>query len=189
MPYARKAVAFSIRIAPRGKYEKLIRDLGKVEKILEGERTDAALRELATAGKDFIVDGIKNGREGWHQLNEITKRLKGGGDVLIDSGSFMGAMSVWKEGKRWFGGLPSGVKGDKGQDLNLVGLVHEWGATVPVTDAMRGFFLANGVPLRPETTHLTIPPRPWFAPAVVELHAFAGEVLRPLIDSLLEEIG
>ncbi len=94
--YARKAVAFSIRIAPRGKYEKLIHDLQKVEKILEGEKTDAALRELATAGRDFIVNGIKNGREGWHQLNEITKRMKGSGRILVESGSFMESMAVWK---------------------------------------------------------------------------------------------
>jgi hypothetical protein len=182
-------MAFSIRIAPRGKYEKLIRDLQKVEKILEGQRTDAALEDLATAGKDFIVKGIKEGREAWKDLNEITKRLKGNDDILIDSGSFVGAMTVWQEGKRWFGGLPNGAKGGEGQDLNLVGMVHEWGATVPVSDEIRGFFAANGVPLRAETKFLTIPPRPWFAPAYAELREYADEILHPLIDELLEEIG
>jgi hypothetical protein len=182
-------MAFSIRIAPRGKYEKLIRDLQKAERILEGERTDAALQQLATAGKDFIVEGIKNGREAWADLNEITKRLKGKDDILVDSGSFVGAMTVWKEGRRWFGGLPNGATGDKGQDLNLVGMVHEWGATVPVSDEIRGFFAANGFPLRADTKYLTIPPRAWFAPAYAELHEYATEVVGPLVDALLEEIG
>jgi len=180
---------FNVRIAPRGRWEKLIRDLTKINQVLEGEKTDTALKDLAIAGRDFITDGIENGREGWKALKEITKRLKGSSDLLVDSGDFIDAMTVWKEGKRWYGGLPLDAKGSKGQDLNVVGAVHENGATVPVTDAVRAFFAAQGFPLRKDTTHITVPPRPWFEPAFEELKEYAGEVLRPLVDEVLEEIG
>ncbi len=180
---------FQIRIAPFGKYRKLIRDLQRAEELLEGERTQKALRQLAEAGRDFIVNGIKKTRDSWKDLNEITKQLKGKSNILVDSGSFLNAMHVWKTGKRWFAGISRGSKGDDGQDLTLIGLIHEEGATVPVTDKMRGFFAGRGVPLRKDTKFLVIPPRPWFAPAAAELNDYANEVLAPFMDELIKEFG
>jgi hypothetical protein len=183
------AKRFNIRIAPRGRWEKLIRDLTNINRVLEGEKTDTALKDLAESGKDFIVRGIEDGREAWKALEDITTRIKGSSKPLVDSGDFVGAMDVWKEGRRWYGGLPAGAKGSKGQDLNTVGAVHEYGATIPVSDGMRSWFAAQGFPLRDETTHITVPPRAWFKPAFEELKEYADEVLRPLIDEILEGIG
>jgi hypothetical protein len=179
----------SIRIAPYGKYRKLIRDMQRAEKFFEGERTQKAIQQLAEAGRDFIVRGIRDTRESWDDLNDITQQLKGKDDLLVDSGSFVESMTVWQVGKRWYAGLPEGAKGSKGQDLTIVGIVHENGATVPVTDKMRNFFLARGVPLRQETKYLIIPPRPWFEPANEELNEYANEVLAPFMDELIKEIG
>lgn len=179
----------SIRIAPYGKYRKLVRDMQRAEEFLEGERTQKALKQLAEAGRDFIVNGIKGTRGSWADLNEITKQLKGKDDILIDSGSFVESMSVWPEGKRWYAGIPPGATGDKGQDLTMVGLVHENGATVPVTPGVRGFFASKGFPLRADTLYLVIPPRPWFAPAVEELNEYANEVLAPVFDAIVKEFG
>lgn len=183
------AKRFNIRIAPRGRWEKLLRDLVKIDRVFEGEKTDNALRDLAVAGRDFITDGIVNGREGWKALSEMTRRLKGSSKILIDSQDFIDGMEVWKEGRRWYGGLRPDAKGEKGQDLNMIGAVHEYGTTIPVTDSMRAFFASQGFPLREDTTHIAIPPRAWFAPAFDELKEYADEVLRPLVDSVLEEIG
>lgn len=167
----------------------MIRDLTNINRVLEGEKTDTALKDLAVSGRDFIADGIERGREGWKSLEEITKRMKGGSKILVDSGDFLDAMDVWKHGKRWYGGLRPDAKGSKGQDLNMIGAVHEHGATIPVTEKMRSFFASQGFPLRKDTTHITVPPRRWFAPAFAELKEYASEVLRPLVDEVLEEIG
>lgn len=183
------AKKFRVQIAPRGRWEKLIKDLTKINRVLEGEKTDTALKDLAVASRDFITDGIEKGRDGWKALSELTKRLKGSSKIMVDSGDFLAAMDVWKYGKRWYGGLRPDAKGSKGQDLNMVGGVQEYGATIPVTDSMRKFFAGQGFPLRADTTHITVPPRPWFAPAFAEVKEYANEVLRPLVDEVLEGIG
>jgi hypothetical protein len=182
-------MAISIRIAPYGKHRKLIRDMARIEKRLTGKRTDAGMRAMAEAAKGFIVEGINRGRDGWASLNEMTKFLKGHEKILIDSGTFVRSMTTWKDGKRWYAGIPDGATGDKGQDLEMVGEVHEKGANVPVSDGIRGFFASQGFPLRADTKFVTIPPRPWFAPAEEELEEFADEVLEPMYDDLLRRIG
>lgn len=182
-------MAVAVRIAPFGKYRKLINDLGRIEKSIYGVKTDKALQTLAETGRDFIVTGINSQRSGWKALSEITKFLKGHDRILVDHGDFVGAMQTWKEGQRWYAGIPEGATGSKGQDLELVGAVQEEGATIPVSDKMRKFFAAKGFPLRADTKYLMVPPRPWFAPAVEELEVHADEVLEPLVDDFLSELG
>lgn len=182
-------MAVKVRIAPFGKFRKLVRDLGTMEKRLYGERTDKALQTLAEAGKTFIVAGIINKRENWKQLSEITKKLKGHDRILVDSGSFAAAMEYFREGKSWFAGLPEGAKGNKGKDLEMIGEVHEKGTSVKVTEKIRKFFFAIGFPLRDNTLYIVIPARPWFEPAVEELERHADKVLEPMLDDILEGLG
>jgi hypothetical protein len=182
-------MAIKVRISPQAKFNKLVRDLGRMRPKLVGDRTDKALQTLAEAGKTFIIAGIVNQRANWKQLSEITKRLKGHDRILIDSGSFAGAMEFFREGKSWFAGLPEGAKGNKGKDLELIGEVHEKGASVKVTDKIRAFFFAIGFPLRANTAFITIPARPWFEPAVTEVEGYADKVLEPMLDEILEGIG
>lgn len=44
-------------------------------------------------------------------------------------------------------------------DLAMIAAVHEYGARIQVTDKMRGYLAAQGLPLKKETTHITIPER------------------------------
>lgn len=183
------AKKFQIRIAPYGKYRKLIRDMQRTEEIFEGERTQKALKQLAEAGRDFIVNGILGSRKAWQGLSEITKQIKGNDFLLVDTGRFVTSMQVWKEDQRWYAGIRRGAKGKKGEDLTLIGIVQEEGATIPVTDGVRRFFAAKGIPLRKDTKFLVVPPRPWFAPAMAELNEYANEILGPFFDDLIKEIG
>lgn len=178
-----------VTISPQGQFKKLIEDLGSMDKHFYGERVDKAMGELAAAARQFIVGGIVNQRSNWQQLSEITKRLKGHGRILIDSGTFMLSMVAYREGDKWYAGLPEGAVGDKGQDLEVVGSVHENGASVKVTDKIRNFFLAIGFPLAADTQFIVIPKRPWFAPAVEELEAHAPRVLEPMMNDIIDEIG
>lgn len=178
----------AVRIAPFGKYRRLISKLNRMDKILGGRPVQKATKELASAARDFIVYGIESRRQAWSELSEMTKRLKGHDRILVDKGSFVGAMKTWKEGKRWFAGLPEGAVGSDGQSLSIVGAVHESGATVEVTEDMRKFFVAKGFPLRSDTKFIIIPPRPWFAPAVEELEEYADEVLEPMANEIMESL-
>jgi hypothetical protein len=186
---AQKRSKAKIRIAPYGKWRKLIRDMNRAESILEGRKTQRAMEDLAETAKNTILEGLERGREGWAELSDVTKEIKGGSRLFVDSGSFMRSIGTWKEGKRWFAGITPGAKGDEGQDLEVVGAVQEGGAFVPVSDAMRAFFAARGFPLRGDTKFVRIPARPWFAPAVREFEERIEEELSPWVDDVLEDFG
>lgn len=178
-----------VRIAPFGKFRKLINDMGRIEQLLIGKRTEMAMESLAQQAVIFLVQGIEAGRPGWTELSDLTKELKGNSRILIDSGTFVKAIKWWPSGNGWFAGLPPGAVGDKGQSLEMVGDVMENGATIPIADEIRPFFAARGFPLRDDTKFVIIPPRPWFKPAREELDKHADKVLKPLVDELLSRIG
>jgi len=186
---AMKAPKASIRIAPYGKWRKFIRDLNRAQKILEGESTQRAMEDLAETAKHLIVDGIERGRDGWDSLSDVTREFKGSSKPLVDSGMFVSSIDTWKEGKRWFAGLPPGAKGDDGQDLGMVAGIQEHGAHVPVSDASRKFFAARGFPLKADTKFIRIPPRPWLAPAAEELEEHIEKALKPWAEEIFEEFG
>lgn len=76
------------------------------------------------------------------KINEaLVNNLKGLKGGTVDVG--------WFEGQNY----------DDGTPIALVASVQEYGATINVTDKMRGWFLANGYPLRKETTQIHIPAR------------------------------
>lgn len=183
----RKKSKTKIRIAPYGKWRKLIRDLNRAEVILEGRRTKRAMEDLAETAKHLIVDGIRKGREGWDENSDLTKALKGSSKQLVDSGTFLRSIRTWKEGERWFAGIPPGSKGDEGQDLEMVGAVQEGGAHIPVSDDMRAFFAARGFPLRADTKFVRIPPRPWLAPAAAELEEHIDTELEMWVEEILKD--
>jgi hypothetical protein len=178
-----------MRFAQYGTYRKLIAKLNRADKVLTGEKTMKAQKELAILAQERMVEGINGGREGWESLTEITKAIKGDARILIDSGSFVNSITIWKKAKRWFAGIPAGAKGEKGQDLQLVGAVHEGGATVPVSDELRRFFAHKGFPLRESTQYLRIPMRPWFAPAMREVDQMAKGILNSLADQIIKDLG
>jgi hypothetical protein len=58
----------------------------------------------------------------------------------------------------------AGIPASAGEELIMLVRVHEKGATIPVTAAMRGYLHAQGLHLRPETAAIVIPPRPFIGP-------------------------
>lgn len=179
----------SIRIGPLGDFKQMLDKLANADKVFYGRKSEFMKQTLAEKTKDFIADGIEKRRPEWAELSEITKTVKGHDKILVDTGSFKNAMVSFKDGKNWVAGLPEGAVGSKGQDLNDVGIIHEEGAMLPITDAMRNWFEAKGFPLRNDTKFIRIPPRPWFEPAVREIEAYSEEALDPIVDSMVEDLG
>jgi hypothetical protein len=108
----------TIRIAPYGKWRKLIRDLNKSQTILEGRKTERAMEDLAETAKNLIIDGIQGGREGWDENSEFTKAVKGSEKQLVDSGTFIRSIDTWQDGKRWYAGIKPGTRAENGADLS-----------------------------------------------------------------------
>jgi hypothetical protein len=178
-----------IRIAPYGKWRKLIRDMNRAERILEGRSTKRAMEDLAETAKNLIIDGIKQGRDSWDDLSDITREFKGSTKPLVDSGMFLASIDTWQEGKRWLAGLVPGSRGSDGQDLEMVGGIQEQGAHIPISDATRKFFAARGFPLRADTKFVRIPPRPWLAPAAAELESHIDDALGPWLEEVFKEFA
>ena len=55
-------------------------------------------------------------------------------------------------------------------------LIQEYGAVIPVTKKMRGWFLAQGFPLKKSTTEIIIPPRPFLRKALKNQKVWAKYV-------------
>jgi len=166
----------------------LIKALEKPEALLNGPKTQETLKHVAEQGLDFLLAGIQRRRSGWSELSAITKAIKGNDRPLVDTGTFIRAMKAWNEGKAWFAGLPEGATGPGGEDLAVIGAVHEHGATIPVSPEMRAFFAFKGFPLRTDTRFIVVPPRPWFGPAAEETEKYAAKVLPALGDILAREL-
>lgn len=61
-----------------------------------------------------------------------------------------------------------GVKAPSGDKLYMIGWVHEFGIDIPVTDKMRGWFLAQDMPLKKDTKKIHIPERSYMRTAFDE---------------------
>lgn len=67
---------------------------------------------------------------------------------------------VLKKIKQLQGGqINVGILEDESDELKMIASVHEFGCDIQVTDRMRGWFGANGYPLKKETTVIRIPER------------------------------
>lgn len=66
----------------------------------------------------------------------------------------------------WFG-----VPRSAGAELVMIAKVQEFGITLDVTPKMRGYLAATGLHLRPETTTIVIPPRPFITTALDRVRA------------------
>lgn len=80
--------------------------------------------------------------------------------VRIVFKDFKGLEELKKSGKVRVGWRED-TKYDENTPVYKIAAIQEYGATIPVTDKMRGWFLANGFPLKKTTTEIIIPPRPF----------------------------
>lgn len=74
-----------------------------------------------------------------------------------------------------------------GGEIGMIAAVHEYGAKIPVTQKMRGWFAANGYPLRKDTKYIIIPERSFIRggyDAYIDKTAEKVETLLPHVISL-----
>jgi|LSQX01.1.fsa_nt_gb hypothetical protein len=78
-----------------------------------------------------------------------------------------------------------GIKAPSGDIVYALAWVHEYGIDIHVTEKMRGYFLAHGVPLKKETTKITIPERSYFRTGFDKNKAAIEEKMQELIYKVL----
>ncbi|MFD1206641.1 hypothetical protein ACFQ38_16210 [Sporosarcina contaminans] len=78
-----------------------------------------------------------------------------------------------------------GILGDD-SEIAMIATVHEFGCNIQVTDKMRGWFGANGYPLKKETTVIRIPERSFLRSGYDEnIDKIVGKV-EEMLPSVLE---
>lgn len=146
-----------------------------------------ALNRVGVYVRDQIKRGIRDqapGGQAFAPLSELTIRRKRSSKALIEHGDLIGAITFKVVGSEAvFVGILRTARGKEGDSLVNIGEVHEFGAIVPVTPKLRGFFAGVfGVHLKATTTALKIPARPYLRPV---LEAEADKV----IDIFQEELA
>lgn len=82
--------------------------------------------------------------------------------------------------------VSAGVHGDQGGELVMIANVHEFGATIPVTDRMRGWFIAQGF-APPKGPTIEIPARPYIRPGFDNHEREIDRAIDGLFEELLAE--
>jgi hypothetical protein len=77
-----------------------------------------------------------------------------------------------------------GVFGSDDDEMVMIARVHEFGADIKVTNKMRGWFSANGFPLKKETTTITIPERSFLRSGYDE----NAQKIRDKVEDLLPDV-
>jgi len=148
-----------------------------------------AVESGANKGQELIKAGIERGRSQWERLSNwtILIRLAQGrpsNRINLDTGDYLRAIEV-KKGENLVAEV--GIlnpKGPKGQDMEAIGRVMEGGATIRVTEKMRGWFASKGLHLKASTSHIFIPPRPVFGLATPEMDDATDKVVDPFLKEM-----
>jgi hypothetical protein len=179
------SVKFSIKIHDEREFEDLIQDLeaSALEDRLERSGREA-VQKVGQAVLDKVQSNLQNGRADWPALSAATVELRGAGQPLNDAGELLRSFGLTFDGDKAFVGIPEGATRTDGTPMDLVAAILEDGAALEVTPRMRGFLAARGVPLRPDTRVLIVPPRPFFDPALQEI----AEALPGMLADLQAEV-
>jgi len=127
-----------------------------------------ALMRAGIVLEGMIKDRIISGK-GMPKLHGFTVDQKGSSKPLIDDGDLLGSVGYrFVEKDAVFVGAHR-----KAADGTDVAALHEReeGTRVAVTPKMRAYLHARGFHLRPTTTHLFIPGRPYIKPAFRDFKA------------------
>jgi len=145
-----------------------IGDWGKLKGIMKGydkrvmKNCTVALMRAGLKLESLIKGRIIEGK-GMSPLHGFTVEEKGSSKPLIDEGDLLGSVGLRVLAKdAVFVGVHR-----KAEDGTDIAAIHERedGTRVPVTPKMRAFLHSRGFHLRPETTELFIPGRPFVKPA------------------------
>lgn len=115
------------------------------------------------------TSGYIKGKKPLLRTGDLYRSITG---EVLDNGSF-------------FVGIPRGAKNREGQPLDVIGLVHEQGMVLRVTQKIANWFAAQGVPLKDTTTHIFIPARPFLAPVLKRYRHIIYQIYRDEIDTFL----
>ena len=144
-----------------GDWEKLTRIMGDFDERLHRNATKTLRRageELASDIRTRILDS-----KDMQPLHGFTIEQKGSSKPLIDDSDLLGSVGMrFIEELAVFVGVHR-----RAEDGTDIAAIHEReeGTRVPVTPKMRAFLHARGFHLKPETTELFIPGRPFVKPA------------------------
>ena len=115
---------------------------------------------------------IRGGRAEGDPLSVATvQNLKSGNTKDVpwhETGRLAEAVNVWKVGKfTWAIGFREKQGASHGRmDVAAIAMQLEFGAKIPVTDAMRGYLRSQGIFIKNNTRFIIIPPRPVVRPAI-----------------------
>lgn len=70
-------------------------------------------------------------------------------------------------------------------EAEYIGLIHEYGCKIPVTDKMRKYLAARGLPLNPNTRYITIPERSYLRAGFDASMDEISNLMNALIDDLV----
>jgi len=144
-----------------GKWRKLRQIMERYDRNLQKNATVALYRaglELEGLIKNRILDG-----KDMAPLHPFTIAMKGSSKPLIDEGDLLGSVGFrFIELDTVFVGVHR-----KAADGTDIAAIHEReeGTKIKVTPAMRAFLHAHGLHLKPTTTEIFIPGRPFVKPA------------------------
>lgn len=143
------------------------------------------LHQTGQRMRTAIVKGIRDqapGGKTFAPITALTASRKGSSKALIHHGDLMNAITYRvDEGKlQVFVGILRNTRGrnkETGAPYMVdIADVHEFGRVIEVTPKMRRFFLREfGIALKPTTTHIYIPARPFLRPV---FEAEKGNVLK-----------
>ena len=151
---------------------RLIGDWDKLENALRnaGNKIDEAATKAAGQAGFLLVKRIKEGIKSqapagqkFEPIGALTAGKKGSTKALFEKGGNGGLISTitWK---RVRGGVWIGTNYRSKKGVNIA-RVHEKGATIEVTDAMRkGFVAVIGRRIKKTTKYIRIPARPFISP-------------------------
>lgn len=172
-----------MKLTRKGDYRKLLR------------RLDQAPRRVAKTGTQWAIASARDvddrvrhnletqGRGGTPPpLSPITRELyrqigEPDGSGIVNHLT----LEFRREGDQFVAilGIPEG-------EPSLVARVQDRGATIPVSDRMRGFLAAHGIFLRATTTHINVPGRHFWELALRDSRASAKRKLKRLIKEIFK---
>jgi hypothetical protein len=151
---------------------KQVGDWDVLMRVLQNLSNSSLNREVTSstvmAGGKFLVKAyrgtIDTGMGSWPPLSRMTIERKGSAKPLLHKGYFRSAIRTHKRGVNVSVGIREGAITPDGERLDVIAMVQEFGATIPVTKKMRNWFAAQGFPLRASTNVIVVPRRALFKP-------------------------
>lgn len=78
-----------------------------------------------------------------------------------------------------------GIVAPSGDKMYMIAWVHEFGIDIFVTPKMRGWFLGQGMPLKKNTTHITIPERAYFRTGIYKHNSGIYMKMENIVEQIL----